>query len=87
MPLLFFTASSTAAGVRSSFAPMAVISPRIGAIKYSGYGMSLVLSLVVHRLDHISAQCVDCFSISSRFGFEFVPGLPLRAACRRCATR
>jgi hypothetical protein len=38
-PLLFFTISSTAAAVRSSRAPISVISPRIGAIKYSGYAM------------------------------------------------
>ena len=38
VPAVFFTASSTSAAVFSSFAPMSVISPRIGAISISGYG-------------------------------------------------
>src|SRR5687768_12233264 len=39
VPLVFFTASSTACGVLNSCAPIAVISPRIGAINISGYAM------------------------------------------------
>src|SRR3954471_24664569 len=71
VPGVFFTASSTAAAVLSSFAPMAVISPRIGAISISGYGMfeSPSADLRGPRLLR---------ELGVAFGFEFVPWLPGR---------
>jgi hypothetical protein len=40
VPFVFLTTSSTSAAVFNSFAPIAAISPRIGAISISGYGIS-----------------------------------------------
>src|SRR3990170_4900942 len=61
VPLVFLTASSTSAAVFSSFAPIAVISPRIGAISISGYGIDTFL----------------LFQHGVTFGLELVARLPL----------
>src|SRR4051812_2160306 len=89
VPRVFLTASSTAAAVFSSLAPIAVISPRIGAINISGYGI-FFCSLLPAPCSLLPAPCcllpaacpAPCrlLPLHHRVALrlELVPRLPLR---------